>query len=197
MERQQKRHNENRSTAQNEETLEVKALRDEISKYETKLADLHKTSSNLWHLVEHYSETGYLNKCAEIDNIQHPSNTNQETLQAIQQFIPSIQTLRNLQSKYRRNKFAQQYSAISFQSFFQQLNVMEYDAQPGELFDSRRMRVVAREHSFAFRENEVIRTEKCGLEYQGHILDLVECVVSLGPDESQRVRNAFGRRFDA
>jgi len=168
--------------------------------YETKLANLHKTQNKLYNEYEYYSEIGYLNTCADIDNLQHyntPSNTNKETIKAIQQFIPCCSTpLQTLQNKYRQHKFAQQYSAISFQPIFQKLNIIEFDVPPGELFDAKRMKIVSREYSTQFRENEVIRTETCGLKVNDFVLDFAGCVVSLGPDKDVRVKNAFGRRFN-
>jgi len=171
------------------EDPEITLLKEEISSVEKKLANLKKSYSYLNDEVETYSEKGYLLKCAEIDNARRSrdasSSSNKLASQAssIQNFLPSYELLESLKDKYVDSEYAQGYAALSLKNAFMQLGVVEFDAKVGEGMDRSQCMVVSEEYSDEYSKGVVIDVVKSGMELNGYVIRLAECVVSLGSEE--------------
>merc|ERR1712157_573309 len=175
-----------------EEDPEITSLKDEIKAVESQLLSLKNSYSYLEEDVETYSEKGYLRKCAEIDNARRSrdasSSNNRIASQAssIQNFLPSYELLEELRAKYADNEYAQSYSALSLKNTFQQLGVVEFDAIVGEAMDRSRCKVAGEEYSNEYSKGTVLDVVKSGMELNGFVIRLAECVVSLGSEEDAR-----------
>jgi len=185
---------EGEATAEVEETKpkedpEITALKEEISSVETTLKNLKMKHNTLSEAVEYNSEKGYLLKCAEIDNARRSremsSSNNQEASKAssIQNFLPFYDSLEDLKEKYSANEFAQGYGALSLKPSFKQLDVVDFTLNAGEPLNRSRGKVVGSEYSNEYGKNVVLRVEKGGLELNGWVIQLADCVVSLGSEE--------------
>jgi len=174
------------------EDPEITSLKEEISSVENKLKNLKMKYNTLSEAVETNSEKGYLLKCAEIDNVRRSreisSSNNKEASQAssIQNFLPHYDSLEGLKEKYSGNDFAQGYAALSLKSTFKQLDVEEYTLNVGEVLNRSRGKAVSSEYSNEYGKDVILRVEKGGLEKNGWVIQLAECVVSLGSEEDAK-----------
>jgi len=171
------------------EDPEITALKEEISSVETTLKNLKMKYNTLTEAVEYNSEKGYLRKCAEIDNARRSremsSSNNQQASQAssIQNFLPFSDLLEDLKEKHSENEFAQGYAALSLKPTFKQLDVEDFTLNVGEPLNRSRGKVVGSEYSNEYGKDVILRVEKDGLELNGWVIQLAECVVSLGSEE--------------
>merc|ERR1712174_56877 len=87
---------------------------------------------------------------------------------------------------YADNEYAQSYSALSLKNSFQQLDVVEFDAIVGEAMDRSRCKVAGEEYSNEYSKGIVLDVVKSGMELNGFVIRLAECVVSSGSEEDAR-----------
>lgn len=168
---------------------EITALKEEILSAEIALTNLKMTLSKLSDDVDHNSENGYLRKCADMDNTRRSrdlsSSNSRQASQAssVQNFLPAYEVLEELKAKHADNEFAQSYSGLTLSSAFKQLDVVDFETKVGESINRSRSKIMSEEYSTEFGKNVVIRAEKPGLELNGFVIRLAECVVSLGSEE--------------
>jgi len=67
---------------------------------------------------------------------------------------------------------------------FTEMGVTEFTVAPGDVVDTSRMVVVDSEYSGTAEENTVLRPVAIGMELQGNVVRMAECVASLGAEAS-------------
>lgn len=173
------------------ENPEVTAMKEEISNLEGNLNTLRRTYSNLKEAAENYSEKGYLRKCAEMDNTRRrresfsSDDRVRSRASAVKNFIPVLDKLQELSQKYEEVDFAKPYNALgsNFRNSFTELNVVEFEMKSNEIADPNKVKRISEEYSDEYAKGTVIHQEKSGLELQGNVIKLAECVVSLGSEK--------------
>jgi len=99
------------------------------------------------------------------------------------QFLPVYDKLNELKAQYGEDAFGKQYNALGLQSSFASLGVTEFALALGDTVDASRMVVTESVHSDAAAANCVLEPLSTGLELDGNIVRMAECVASLGPEQ--------------
>lgn len=94
--------------------------------------------------------------------------------------------LKELRAKYGEDDFGKQYNALpgTLMAGFSAMGVVEYSVSAGEPVDLDRMVVVGEEHSAELPVGTVIREISPGLQLEGNVIRMAECVTSLGPENA-------------
>lgn len=105
------------------------------------------------------------------------------TAAVLSKFLPVIDTLSGLRERYGEDNFGRQYNTLAgeMRGAFTKLGVTEYTTVTGERIDSMRMSVISAEHSSEYPIDTVIRPVSMGMELQGNVIRMAECIGSLGP----------------
>jgi molecular chaperone GrpE (heat shock protein) len=111
----------------------------------------------------------------------------------VQNFLPILEDLEYLGETYGDDDFGKSYAALAgtLKSGMKELGVEEYSVGIGEKVDSSRAVVVGEEYSKVFGKGIVIRPISTGMELQGNIMKLAECVVSLGEEEDDEEDESY------
>ena len=115
------------------------------------------------------------------------SNKFAATSGVLTEFLPVLDKLTDLRNQYQDDEFGEKYSALAgnMQSVYTEMGVTEFTVAPGESVDTSRMVVVDSEHSETAKANTVLRPLAVGMELQGNVVRMAECVASLGPEASE------------
>jgi len=115
------------------------------------------------------------------------SNKYSATAGVLTEFLPVLEKLTDLSEQYEGDEFGTKYSALAggMRAAFTEMGVTEYTVAPGEPVDSSRMVVVESEHSEAAAADTVLRPVAMGMELQGNVVRMAECVASLGVEASE------------
>jgi hypothetical protein len=110
----------------------------------------------------------------------------------VQNFLPILEDLEQLQEQYGNDDFGKSYNALSgiLRSGMKELGVEDFDIQAGSSPVDGRVSVVAEEYSEEFPQGTVIRTISTGMELQGNVIKMAECVVSLGKEEVEEEKDS-------
>jgi molecular chaperone GrpE (heat shock protein) len=119
------------------------------------------------------------------------NSSSQETAMAsvIQNFLPIFEDLNYLKEKYGENDFGKSFHALTgiLKSGMKELGVEEFSAGAiGDQVDTSRVIVVEEEYSNVFPKGTVIRPISSGMELQGNVMKMAECVASLGKEEEEK-----------
>ena len=103
--------------------------------------------------------------------------------------------LKELRAKYGDDSFGKQYNALpgTLMAGFSAMGVADFSVEAGEKLDTERMVAVAEEHSAELPAGTVIREVTAGLQLEGNVIRMAECVVSLGPEPA----SADGEKAEA
>jgi len=112
------------------------------------------------------------------------SNKYAATAGILTEFLPVLDKLTNLRDQYNDDEFGQKYSALAggMKAAFTEMGVTEFTVAPGDVVDTSRMVVVDSEYSETAEENTVLRPVAIGMELQGNVVRMAECVASLGTE---------------
>jgi molecular chaperone GrpE (heat shock protein) len=175
---------------QPKENPEVTAIKEEIAALEAKVKSRRNDLASIIDSVETYSKAGYARKVAEMDQIRKmrgaASKSNESTAKAtiLQDFLPVLDELKALDEKYAGDDFAQSYKALRWDlnNAMTALGMSEYTAEVGATADPTRVVAVEEQYSDDFAKGAVISPVAVGLELQGNVMRMAECVVSLGSE---------------
>lgn len=175
---------------QPKEDPEVTAIKEEISALEAKIKSRRNDLASIIDSVETYSKAGYARKVAEMDQIRKmrgaASKSNESTAKAtiLQDFLPVLDELKALDEKYAGDDFAQSYKALRWDlnNAMTALGMSEYTAEIGATADPTRFVAVEEQYSDDYAKGTVISPVAVGLELQGNVMRMAECVVSLGSE---------------
>ena len=175
---------------QPKEDPEVTAIKEEISALEAKIKSRRNDLASIIDSVETYSKAGYARKVAEMDQIRKmrgaASKSNESTAKAtiLQDFLPVLDELKALDEKYAGDDFAQSYKALRWDlnNAMTALGMSEYTAEVGATADPTRFVAVEEQYSDDYAKGTVISPVAVGLELQGNVMRMAECVVSLGSE---------------
>jgi molecular chaperone GrpE (heat shock protein) len=175
---------------ESKEDPEVTAIKEEIAALEAKIKSRRNDLASVVDSVEKYSKAGYARKVAEMDQIRKmrgaASKDNESTAKAaiLQDFLPVLDELRALDEKYAGDDFAQSYKALRWDlnNAMTALGMSEYTAEVGATADPTRVVAVEEQYSNDFAKGAVISPVAVGLELQGNVMRMAECVVSLGSE---------------
>jgi len=171
---------------------EVVELNEKISKLESEIRRKKGQLTDLKEISEKYSQAGYVRQVALVENNKRRRGASMSDSKfaarasVIQSFLPVLDELDMLGSKYKGNSFASTLGALGtgFRSSLQELGVTEYTVEVGSKLDVERVLAIEEEHSDEFSAGTVISPVKLGLEIQGNVIRPAECVVSLGCEKS-------------
>lgn len=175
---------------QPKEDPEVTAIKEEIANLEAKIKSRRNDLASIIDSVETYSKAGYARKVAEMDQIRKmrgaASKSNESTAKAaiLQDFLPVLDELKALDEKYAGDEFAQSYKALRWDlnNAMTALGMSEYTAEVGATADPTRFVAVEEQYSDDYAKGTVISPVAVGLELQGNVMRMAECVVSLGSE---------------
>lgn len=178
----------------------VTALKEEIVKLERELKSKQATLNRVKDDVDTYTESGYLRKCAEMDNVRRmraaatSSNVESSRATVLGDFLPVLDDLRSLDQIYADNSFAQKYGALrwDYENALKSFGAADFTLAEGDSFDSLRAVSVGEEYSDTISKGSVVAVTREGVEVSGIVVRPVECVVSLG-SEAEAVREAEER----
>jgi hypothetical protein len=112
----------------------------------------------------------------------------------VQNFLPILEDLEQLQEQYGNDDFGKSYNALSgiLRSGMKELGVEDFDIQAGSspVEHAGRVSVVAEEYSAEFPQGTVIRSISTGMELQGNVIKMAECVVSLSKEEVEEEKDS-------
>jgi len=102
----------------------------------------------------------------------------------LQNFLPVLDDLRSLGTKYSEVEFAKTYFALQsdFENTLKGFGVSDFSAVVGEPVNRSRMKVASEEHDESAK-GTVLREVSSGVELKGNVMKMAECVVSLGKEE--------------
>lgn len=172
---------------------EVVELKAEIEDLEASLSSKRRKLREAQDAAELYTKAGYARKVAEMENMRRvrsmmqSSNKSAASANVLQEFLPVIRKLGELEGKYENDDFGKQYGAIygAFKSCYAKLGVTEYSVTAGEKVDVSRVLVIDSEYSDEVPKDNIIRSLKDGMELQGNVMEMAECVSSLGPEQPE------------
>ena len=175
---------------QPKEDPEVTAIKEEIANLEAKIKSRRNDLASIIDSVETYSKAGYARKVAEMDQIRKmrgaASKSNESTAKAtiLQDFLPVLDELKALDEKYAGDDFAKSYKALRWDlnNAMTALGMSEYTAEVGATADPTRVVAVEEQYSDDYAKGTVISPVAVGLELQGNVMRMAECVVSLGSE---------------
>lgn len=116
----------------------------------------------------------------------------------LQKFLPILEDLEQLEEQYGNDDFGKSYNALPgvFKSGMKELGVEDFFVEPGSPVDSGRVSVVAEEYSTDFPQGTVIRPISTGMELQGNVIKMAECIMSLGKEEVEEEEDSNKDDFD-
>ena len=119
-----------------------------------------------------------------IHQMLNSSNRSSATASILTDFLPVLDKLFALREKYSDDEFGKQYDALpgAMKTAFVDLGVSEYSVAAAEKVDTSRVMVIDSQYSDSVPKDHVIEPLKGGLELQGNIVRMAECVASLGPE---------------
>eukprot|EP00567_Pseudictyota_dubia_P009459 CAMPEP_0197443612 /NCGR_PEP_ID=MMETSP1175-20131217/9313_1 /TAXON_ID=1003142 /ORGANISM="Triceratium dubium, Strain CCMP147" /LENGTH=134 /DNA_ID=CAMNT_0042974273 /DNA_START=1 /DNA_END=401 /DNA_ORIENTATION=- len=131
-----------------------------------------------------------MRKVAEMDQIRKTrgeafkSNKFTANANILQQFLPVLDELTNLDSRFEGNEAAKSYSALrgSFSSALTSLGAAEFTAEVGGVYDVRRHESVREEYSDDIAEGAVLEPVAMGMEIEGNVMRRAQVAVSLGSE---------------
>jgi molecular chaperone GrpE (heat shock protein) len=111
------------------------------------------------------------------------SNRYASTAVVLQPFVPIYDQLQATREAYGDSDFGQKYNALpgAMRSAWSALGVTEMSVKENDRFDAMRMVALESVHDETAPAQTVMQVLKQGLELQGNVIRLAECVVSLGP----------------
>lgn len=114
------------------------------------------------------------------------SNRSSSTAALLTRFLPTMDKLKELRGTYGEDSFGKQYNALpgTLMAGFSAMGVADFTVTAGEKMDAERMVAVAEEHSAELPAGTVIREVTAGLQLEGNVIRMAECVVSLGPEST-------------
>ena len=182
------------SETQTEEPPEdhaITELKSTIAQLETEVKQKKTSLSNLQEAADRYTKAGYARQVAQVENNKRMRGANMADNKGIaraaviETFLPVLDDLDAVWSKYEGDEFAKSLSALrtEFMSSLHELGVTEYEAKVGDVVDGGRIVSVSEEHSEEFGKGTVISVLKKGLEISGNVVRPAECVGSLGSDK--------------
>ncbi|GAX26993.1 hypothetical protein FisN_9Lh301 [Fistulifera solaris] len=174
------------------EDPELVALKEEIAKLEAEVKEKRRQVEYTSEQADEYSQAGYARKVAEMENMRrarsmlNTSNRSTSTAALLTKFLPTMDKLNELREKYGEDSFGKQYNALpgTLMAGFSAMGVADFSVTVGEKMDAERMVAVAEEHSVELPAGTVIREVSSGLQLEGNVIRMAECVVSLGPESN-------------
>lgn len=114
------------------------------------------------------------------------SNRSSSTAALLTKFLPTMDKLKELRAKYGEDDFGKQYNALpgTLMAGFSAMGVADYSVNAREQIDQDRMIVVGEEYSAELPAGTVIREVSSGLQLEGNVIRMAECVASLGPENA-------------
>jgi molecular chaperone GrpE (heat shock protein) len=117
------------------------------------------------------------------------NSSSKETAMAsvVQNFLPILEDLEYLGERYGQDDFGKSYGALVgiLKSGMKELGVEEFSVGIGDKVDVSRAVVVEEEYSNVFAKGTVIRPISSGMELQGNVMKMAECVASLGKEKEE------------
>lgn len=176
-----------------EEDPEVTALKSEITQLESQLKQKNRDLNSLERMAEEYTKGGYARKVAEMESFRRSkSAASQDSKVAaravvLEDFLPILENLRELNVKYEGNEFAKSYSALcwNFNNALKDLGVSEFTVKEGDNADGIRIEATREEYSETIAKGMVIQPLEIGYELEGNIMRRASAVVSLGPEPTE------------
>jgi len=122
------------------------------------------------------------------------SNKYAATAGVLTEFLPVLDRLQALREQYDNDEFGAKYSALAggLRAAFTEMGVTEYTVNEGEPVDKSRVVVVDSEYSETVEKDTVLRPVAIGMELQGNVVRMAECVASLGSETSSAEEEESG-----
>lgn len=174
-----------------EEDPEITSLKEQISTLESQLKQKNRDLNNIQSLSDNYTKGGYARKVAEMESFRRSQNaasvdnvTAARAL-ALQNFLPILEKLQEINEKYDGDEFAKSYNALSwdFKNALKDMGVEEFTVKEGDKVDGSRIVAVREEYSESFEKGAVIEPVEIGYEIDGNVMRAASAVVSLGAEE--------------
>ena len=175
-----------------EEDQELKAIKEEIASLEASLRNKRMDCSRLEDMAEEYTESGYLRKCAEMDNTRKRSVSSHQTSKYAaranvvkQHFLTILEQMQSLHDQYPTGN---SYNALLTDLDLvlqKKIEVTPYEAVPGKDITANREAVVGYELSDTIPKGAILRTVHAGLEIHGNVIRPAQCIVSKGATEEE------------
>ena len=174
-----------------EEDPEITSLKEQISTLESQLKQKNRDLNNIQSLSDNYTKGGYARKVAEMESFRRSQNaasvdnvTAARAL-ALQNFLPILEKLQEINEKYDGDEFAKSYNALSwdFKNALKDMGVEEFTVKEGDKVDGSRIVAVREEYSDSFEKGTVIEPVEIGYEIDGNVMRAASAVVSLGTEE--------------
>jgi len=171
---------------------EEEGLKNVITMLESQLKGKRGELSDTKDLAEKYSKSGYIRQVALVENRKRVRGSNmadgKSTARAnvVRAFVPILDELENLGSKYEGNSFASSLGALKggMENAFREVDVTEYVAEVGSKVDGVRVVAGTEEFSEDVAKGVVISVSKAGLEIQGNVVRPSSCVASMGSESA-------------
>ena len=175
------------------EDPEVTALKKDIEELEADVKAKRAELNSIQNSCDRYSEAGYARKVAEMDQnsknrgAARKSGQSSARADVLQNFLPVLDELRSIDAKYEGNDFAKSYKALTddLNNAMESLGMTEYTAEVGAKADIRRFVAAEEKYSDDFEKGTVISPVSIGLEIEGNVIRMAECVVSLGSEANE------------
>jgi len=203
---QQEEEEEEEEEEEVKEDPEVTKLKEEIAELESTLKRKKQQVREAKDTADIYTKSGYARKVAEMENMRRlrsmmqSSDKSAVSANVLSEFLPVLEQLNSIKEKYEGDEFAKQYGALpgAFKACFTQLGVTDYTLSVGDKIDPMRMIVIESEHSNDIPKDTVLRPVKMGMELQGNVVQMAECVSSLGPEvvEEEKTEEEEGEEED-
>lgn len=110
------------------------------------------------------------------------SGRSSATAAVLSEFLPVYDKMNDLKAKFGGDDFGSKYSGLSMENTFAKMGVKQFEVATGDPVDNSRMVVVEGTHSAEFDNNVVITPLSKGMEFEGNVIRVAECVASLGPE---------------
>ena len=122
------------------------------------------------------------------------SNKYAATAGVLTEFLPVLDRLQALREQYDADEFGAKYSALAggLRAAFTEMGVTEYTVNEGEPVEKSRVVVVDSEYSETVEKDTVLRPVAIGMELQGNVVRMAECVASLGSETSAEEEESGG-----
>jgi molecular chaperone GrpE (heat shock protein) len=119
--------------------------------------------------------------------VLNSSNKFSATADVMTKFLPILDKLTELRETYGEDEFGKQYNALdgAMKGAFSKMDATELSIAVGDKIDTTRMVVIESEHSNDQAVDTVLRPVAMGMQLQGNVIRLAECVASLGPEPAE------------
>mmetsp|Transcript_17980 Transcript_17980/g.22008 ORF Transcript_17980/g.22008 Transcript_17980/m.22008 type:complete len:301 (-) Transcript_17980:260-1162(-) len=172
------------------EDPEITAIKSEIAKLESQLKQKNRELNDRERMADEYTKSGYARKVAELESFRRSrsiaSNDNKMAARAtiLQEFLPILSKLQQINKEYEGDDFAKTYSALSwdFNNSLKDLGMTEYTVKEGDKVDIGRVTAVQEEYSDTIAKGCVIQPVEIGYELDGNVMKFASAVVSLGSE---------------